>query len=153
TAAPSRRARRSDAAVSSRSTCPLWSREPGPGDRSRGLQEQPMEIKGIDQLLGQLRAAAAAAKGAAAPPAAAAAPGTAPRKADFSEVLKASLDQVSAAQQQATGLARDFELGTTSASLPEVMISLQKANISFQQVVQVRNKLVSAYHDIMNMQV
>jgi flagellar hook-basal body complex protein FliE len=33
------------------------------------------------------------------------------------------------------------------------MISMQKANISFQQLVQVRNKLVSAYHDIMNMQV
>jgi flagellar hook-basal body complex protein FliE len=112
-----------------------------------------MEIKTIDQLLGQLRAAAAAAKGAGAPQAAAAAQGAAPRKADFSEVLKASLDQVSATQQQAAGLARDFELGATGASLPEVMISLQKANISFQQVVQVRNKLVSAYHDIMNMQV
>ena len=74
-------------------------------------------------------------------------------KADFSEVLKASLDQVNATQQQAANLARDFELGASSASLPEVMISLQKANISFQQVVQVRNKLVAAYHDIMNMQV
>ena len=118
-----------------------------------------MEIKGIDQLLGQLRAAAAAAKGAAAPQIAAASQGAsasqgAPAaKADFADVLKASLDQVNATQQQAAGLARDFELGATGASLPEVMISLQKANISFQQVVQVRNRLVSAYHDIMNMQV
>jgi len=107
-----------------------------------------MEMKAIDQVLGQLRAAAAAAKGAGAAPAAAPA-----HKADFSEVLKASLDQVNATQQQAANLARDFELGATSASLPDVMISLQKANISFQQVVQVRNKLVAAYHDIMNMQV
>ena len=108
-----------------------------------------MEIKTIDQLLGQLRTAAATAKGAGLEQAAAAPA----RKADFSEVLKASLDQVNATQQQATNLARDFELGATSASLPEVMISLQKANISFQQVVQVRNKLIAAYHDIMNMQV
>src|SRR5262245_5289416 len=108
-----------------------------------------MEMKAIDQLLGQLRTAAAAAKGASAPQAAAA-PAA---KTDFSEVLKASLDQVNATQQQAANLARDFELGTSSASLPEVMISLQKANISFQQAVQVRNKLVAAYHDIMNMQV
>ena len=107
-----------------------------------------MEMKAIDQLLGQLRAAAAAANGAGAVPA------TAPaQKADFSEVLKASLDQVNATQQQAANLAKDFELGATSATLPEVMISLQKANISFQQAVQVRNKLVAAYHDIMNMQV
>ena len=107
-----------------------------------------MEMKAIDQLLGQLRAAAATARGAGLEQAAAPA-----HKADFSEVLKASLDQVNATQQQAANLARDFELGATSASLPEVMISLQKANITFQQVVQVRNKLVAAYHDIMNMQV
>src|SRR5262249_58270938 len=100
-----------------------------------------MEIKGIDQLLGQLRAAAAAAKGAAAPQAAAASQGAPARKADFSEVLKASLDQVNATQQQATGLARDFELGTTGATLPEAMVSLQKANLSFQQVVPVSHKL------------
>ena len=107
-----------------------------------------MEMKAIDQLLGQLRTAAAGAKGVGIEQAAAPA-----RKADFSEVLKASLEQVNVTQQQATNLARDFELGATSASLPEVMISLQKANISFQQVVQVRNKLIAAYHDIMNMQV
>ena len=107
-----------------------------------------MEMKAIDQLLGQLRAAAGAARGTPVQPAAAPA-----GKADFAEVLKASLDQVNATQQQAANLARDFELGATSASLPDVMISLQKANISFQQVVQVRNKLVAAYHDIMNMQV
>ena len=109
-----------------------------------------METKALDSLLGQLRSAAAIVKGAGAgtPPAAAPA-----GKADFAAVLKASIEQVNGSQQQAAQAARDFELGTASASLPEVMISLQKANISFQQVVQVRNKLVAAYHDIMNMQV
>ena len=107
-----------------------------------------METKALDSLLGQLRSAAAVAKGAGGPQAAA------PEgKSDFAAVLKASIEQVNGSQQQAANLARDFELGATSASLPEVMISMQKANISFQQLVQVRNKLVSAYHDIMNMQV
>ena len=39
------------------------------------------------------------------------------------------------------------------SNLQDVMVSIQKANISFQQTVQVRNRLVSAYHEIMNMQV
>lgn len=107
-----------------------------------------METKALDSLLAQLRSAAAAARGTGAPQAAAPA-----GKADFAAVLKASIDQVNGSQQQAAQLGRDFELGASSASLPEVMISLQKANISFQQIVQVRNKLVAAYHDIMNMQV
>ena len=73
--------------------------------------------------------------------------------ADFGQVLKGVLDQVNQAQLQAQQLAQDFSSGNSSASLPDVMMSLQKANLSFQQMVQVRNKLVSAYHDIMNMQV
>jgi flagellar hook-basal body complex protein FliE len=114
----------------------------------RFSEELRMEIKSLDSLLGQLRSAAAVAKGAGTPQAPAPA-----GKSDFAAVLKASIEQVNGSQQQVTQLARDFELGTTNASLPEVMISMQKANISFQQLVQVRNKLVSAYHDIMNMQV
>ena len=43
--------------------------------------------------------------------------------------------------------------GDGNANLHDVMIALQKANVSFQEMVQVRNKLVSAYHDVMNIQV
>ena len=50
-------------------------------------------------------------------------------------------------------MAANFAAGDGNANLHDVMISLQKANISFQEMVQVRNKLVSAYHDVMNMQV
>ena len=50
-------------------------------------------------------------------------------------------------------MARSFELGAPEVQLHDVMISLQKANISFQQTVQVRNRLVAAYQEIMNMQV
>jgi flagellar hook-basal body complex protein FliE len=50
-------------------------------------------------------------------------------------------------------MAEDFSSGQSDVNLQDVMINLQKASLSFQQMVQVRNKLVSAYHDIMNIQV
>jgi flagellar hook-basal body complex protein FliE len=112
-------------------------------------EEATMQTTALDQVLGQLRSAAALAAGTGVR-----APTDAGNKAgDFASVLKASLDQANGMQQQATKMARDFELGATDTSLPDVMVSIQKANVSFQQVVQVRNRLVSAYHDIMNMQV
>ncbi len=74
-------------------------------------------------------------------------------KLDFSEALKASLNQVNQVQVEAEKLGKNFAMGDDSVSLSDVMIAGQKANISFQATVQVRNKLVSAYHDIMNMQV
>lgn len=73
--------------------------------------------------------------------------------ADFSSLLKQSIDQVNDVQQQAGKLAQSFEAGQTDASLAEVMVSLQKANVSFQGMVQVRNKLVDAYKDVMNMSI
>jgi flagellar hook-basal body complex protein FliE len=72
---------------------------------------------------------------------------------DFASVFKKSLDQVNNAQQHAATLARDFEVGAPGANLTEAMIAMQKASISFQYSLQVRNKLVSAYQDIMNMPV
>lgn len=107
-----------------------------------------MDVKAIDDVLAQLRAAAAVASGK--PPAGAA--GTGPR-ADFAAALQSAVQHVSATQQQAAQLARDFELGKAGTNLQDVMVSMQKANISFQTMVQVRNRLVSAYHDMMNMQV
>ena len=107
-----------------------------------------MDASGIDHVLAQLRATSALAAGFATP----AANGGA-TSVDFGAVLKSALDQVNSAQQESGKLAMQFELGAPNANLHDVMISLQKANISFQAMVQVRNKLVSAYHDIMNMQV
>jgi flagellar hook-basal body complex protein FliE len=115
-----------------------------------------MDIKGLDQILGQMRTAAAFAGGGAARVgnATAATAATAGAKTpDFASTLKASLDHVNGMQEAATQKARDFELGGADSSLQDVMVSIQKASISFQQTVQVRNKLVSAYHDIMNMQI
>lgn len=72
---------------------------------------------------------------------------------DFAQILKASLDHVDATQNEATGLARRFQLGDPKVGLEETMVAVQKANLEFQQVVQIRNRVVSAYHDIMSMQV
>jgi flagellar hook-basal body complex protein FliE len=113
-----------------------------------------MEITKIESMLAQLRTGAALAAGKA-PGAATGAEGNQNETGgvDFTEVFKRSLDQVNSAQQHAANLARGFELGAPEANLTEAMISLQKASISFQYTVQVRNKLVSAYQDIMNMPV
>jgi flagellar hook-basal body complex protein FliE len=72
---------------------------------------------------------------------------------DFTSVLKKSLDQVNHTQQHAAKLTLDFEVGAPGANLTDAMISLQKANISLQYTLQVRNKIVAAYQDIMNMPV
>jgi flagellar hook-basal body complex protein FliE len=105
-----------------------------------------MDTKGIDQLLSQLNATSALAAGKSAPVAEGGA-------ADFAGMLKNAVDGVSAAQQDADKLAQAFQLGQPEANIQDVMVSLQKANLSFQTMVQVRNKLVTAYQDIMNMQV
>jgi len=69
----------------------------------------------------------------------------------FAELLKSSIDAVNEAQTSATDMAAALERGEKSASLPEVMIALQKASLSFQAMTEVRNRLVSAYQEIMNM--
>jgi flagellar hook-basal body complex protein FliE len=126
-----------------------------------------MNIGGIDSsrieaMMAQLKAAAQ--KPAASPSAADALGGglgktsgvdaaESSSKVSFSDALKASLQNVSNAQIQADDMGKKFAAGDDSVSLSDTMIAMQKASISFQATVQVRNKLVSAYHDIMNMQV
>ena len=70
---------------------------------------------------------------------------------DFAAMLKQSIDSVNQTQQTAKELATAFETGQSDVSLAEVMIATQKASVSFQAMVQVRNKLVDAYKDIMSM--
>lgn len=71
----------------------------------------------------------------------------------FSSLLKNAVNTVNSNQQQASNLAVAFQKGDPNIQMSEVMVSLQKANVSFQAMVEVRNKLVSAYQEIMNMQV
>lgn len=98
----------------------------------------------MNQLLAEMQRLSAGAQG----PDEAAAP-----QEGFSDLLKASLNKVSAAQSSASDMAAAFERGDASTSLPEVMVALQKASISFQAMTEVRNQLVNAYQEIMNMPV
>ncbi len=72
---------------------------------------------------------------------------------DFQSMFKNAIDSVNANQEVADNLATRFEQGDPSVDLPEVMIALQKSSVSFQAMTQVRNKLVEAYKDVMNMPV
>lgn len=107
-----------------------------------------MDTKGIEQMLSALRSTAAQA--AAKPAESATAPAGG---ADFAQVLRGSIDRVNQTQQAANQAAEKLAAGDTSQNLHEVMIALQTASVSFQEMVQVRNRLVNAYQDIMNIQV
>jgi flagellar hook-basal body complex protein FliE len=106
-----------------------------------------IETRNIDQMLSELRSAAALAQGKPAGQTAAAG------GADFAQALTAAINQVNQVQQEAHQMTENFAAGQSNVNLQDVMVNLQKANLSFQQMVQVRNKLVTAYNDIMNMQV
>ena len=108
-----------------------------------------MKVSGVDNLLAEMRAAMAVAQGGTMPKVTTDAPGA----TDFASVLKSSLDSVAQAQNHATDMQKAFVMGDDKVSLSDVMIDMQKANISFQATVQVRNKVIAAYNDIMNMQV
>lgn len=103
-----------------------------------------MDTPGIEQLIGELRATAQAAGSKSVQPGG-------EGGVDFAQVLQSALKDVSSAQQEARSMAQDFSAGNPEANLQDVMVNLQKASLSFQQMVQVRNRLVSAYQDIMNM--
>ncbi|MDR0737222.1 MAG: flagellar hook-basal body complex protein FliE [Zoogloeaceae bacterium] len=108
-----------------------------------------MDTKGMEQMLALLHGTAAQAAGGNAKAAESGAAGD----ANFAQALKNSIDQVNNAQKQATQMAENLAAGNSEQNLHEVMIALQTASISFQEMVQVRNRLVSAYQDVMNMQV
>ncbi len=106
-----------------------------------------MDTRGIEQMLSTLRATAAQSSAPAANLASAA------EGVDFAQVLQNSIDRVNQTQQKADQMAEKLAAGDSGQNLHEVMIALQTASVSFQEMVQVRNKLVSAYQDVMNMQV
>ena len=69
----------------------------------------------------------------------------------FAKLLKQGLDSVNQVQNKATTLASQFERGVPGVDLPQVMLEMQKANVSFRALAEVRNKFVDAYREIMNM--
>ncbi|HCX83166.1 MAG: flagellar hook-basal body complex protein FliE [Curvibacter sp. RIFCSPHIGHO2_12_FULL_63_18] len=71
----------------------------------------------------------------------------------FSGALKGALQSVSATQNESTRLQREVQMENPKVSLEETMVAIQKAQIGFQATLHVRNRMVQAYTDIMNMQV
>jgi flagellar hook-basal body complex protein FliE len=78
---------------------------------------------------------------------------TAVGEGGFAEELRSSIDRISELQAAAKAKGKAFQAGEAGISLPEVMVESQKASVAFQAGVQVRNRLVNAYKEIMNMQV
>jgi len=105
-----------------------------------------MSIAAIESVLQQMRTTAVRAgfQPAAATTDAAPAGG-------FAGELRRSLDEISGAQTRAYGQAEAFEMGKPGVALNDVMVDLQKANVAFQTGLQVRNRLVAAYQEVMNL--
>jgi len=102
-----------------------------------------MSTPEISQVLAQMRVMSARAQGVQ--------PEAETQGAAFGDVLRNSIQAVNDSQHQAAALKESFELGDPGVNLAQVMIASQKAGVSFQAMVQVRNKLVEAYKDVMNM--
>ena len=72
---------------------------------------------------------------------------------DFQDVLKKAVLSVNEAQNSAQAKVQSFSTGESNMTLEEVMVSMQKANLSFQTMIAVRNRLVDAYKEVTNLQV
>ena len=111
----------------------------------------------IDAVLAQIRSMQSQVRGAGGPPSEISQPAAGVGGAvqspssPFANVLKQGLDSVSQAQARASDLATKFEQGVPGIELPQVMLEMQKASVSFRAVTEVRNRFVSAYQEIMNM--
>jgi flagellar hook-basal body complex protein FliE len=110
-------------------------------------KESELNTSAVDNLLAQMRVAAAQA-GLREPAQTNLTP-----KVDFSSVLKSSLDGVAQVQAKSDSMQKAFVTGDDKVSLSDTMIAMQKAGINLQATIQVRNRFVQAYNDIMNMQV
>jgi flagellar hook-basal body complex protein FliE len=104
----------------------------------------PVQLKPFDFAAAVQRAGVAMPAGKTAQPVAG---------ASFQDAMADALKAVSGQQNEAKRLQREVQLDNPTVSLEETMVAMQKAQIGFQTVLQVRNRLVSAYSDIMNMQV
>lgn len=72
---------------------------------------------------------------------------------DFTSLLGNMLNEVSAAQGRSSDMNRRLQMGDPKATIEETVLAMNTASVQFQMVVQVRNKLVQSYTDIMNMPV
>lgn len=78
---------------------------------------------------------------------------TAVGQGGFADELYASIERINQSQQAASAKVTAFQMGDPEVALNDVMVDKQKASVAFQMGLQVRNRLVTAYKDVMNMQV
>lgn len=97
------------------------------------------------QMISQLRSMAALAQGQNGES------NSVEKSADFSALLGNAIDKVNQVQKTGGAMAKAFDAGDPSVSLAETMVAMQKSSIAFETMKQVRNKMVSAYQDIMSM--
>lgn len=114
----------------------------------------------ISSILSQIRAHEmrtrmmdAAPSNAVGPIGAPAAGGAAPASgvSGFQQTLSNAIDKVSETQRTSGELQQAFELGDPKADLARVMVAMQQSQVAFRGTVEVRNRLVQAYQDVMNM--
>ena len=108
----------------------------------------------IDRVLSQIRSISQATKpnGVGGVGGVGAGPGTVSGVDNgFARLLKQGIDSVNSTQSKASDLATKFERGVPGVELPQVMLEMQKANVSFRALTEVRNKFIDAYREIMNM--
>ncbi|HMA00523.1 MAG TPA: flagellar hook-basal body complex protein FliE [Steroidobacteraceae bacterium] len=103
----------------------------------------------IQQVLAEMRALQARASGIAPPEQAT----LSAQPSDFANLMKTSIDGVATMQNRVTALASAYESGDKSVDLTRVMLEVQKAGLAFHAMTEVRNKLVDAYTQVMNMSV
>jgi len=110
----------------------------------------------IDRVLSQIRSIRAQTTGGLGgierPTAPGAAAGAVPQ-VSFASVLKNGIDSVNQLQTKASTTAVQFQRGVPGVDLPQVMLDMQKSSVAFRGAVEVRNRMISAYQDIMNMPV
>ena len=109
----------------------------------------------IQQVLAEMRALQVRVAGGPSDvtAAAGAAPAGGAQPTDFAALLKNSVDHIASMQNSATALASAYETGDKSVDLTRVMLEVQKADLAFRAMTQVRNKLIDAYTQVMNMSV
>ena len=105
-----------------------------------------MSAIAINQVLAQMRAMQALANPQATPEAV-------QGQGNFSNLMHDSIREVNAAMQESRAMTTRFEMGDPSVSLAEVMVNSQKAGLQFQAVAEIRNRVLSAYKEVMNMPV
>ncbi len=110
-----------------------------------------MDTKNLDSMMARMQAMQAAMNGLPGAPTSNEVKSA--NGVDFQNILKNAIENVNSAQNAAQAKAQAFSAGNSDTSLEEVIVSLQKANLSLQGMIAVRNRLVDAYKEVTSLQV